>query len=111
MKQLTMANGEPVYNAGQASEYRIKHTADTGLKALRLVAREPYAFPGGYDILAIADDGGAICHKCLKENYSEAYHDTRKEWNTGWRITGAFTTAECDEPVYCAHCSNPYPDN
>ena len=42
----------------------------TGSRSLRLadqLAREPYAWPGGYPMYAVADDGGAICRFCAEE--------------------------------------------
>ena len=30
------------------------------------IIREPYAWPGGYERIAITDDGAIICHDCVK---------------------------------------------
>ena len=42
----------------------------TGSRSLRLadqLVREPYAWPGGYPMYAVADDGGVICRFCAEE--------------------------------------------
>jgi hypothetical protein len=42
----------------------------TGSRSLRLadqLVREPYAWPGGYPMYAVTDDGGVICRFCAEE--------------------------------------------
>ena len=39
----------------------------TQSKSLRLadtLARNPFAFPGGYPMFAVTSDGACLCHKC-----------------------------------------------
>ena len=39
----------------------------TGSRSLRLadqLARQPYAWPGGYPLHGVTDDGGVICRIC-----------------------------------------------
>lgn len=76
----------------------------------RIVGREPgkpwpkYAWPGGYAIFYLADDGELICAECM---------DTQDEIHfggdaDGWRIDGAGAFGATDDyPDYdqtCAHC-------
>ena len=70
----------------------------------RYIARNPYAWPGGYDIIGICDDGGILCAHCIKENYREVMHDTRYGWNTGWRIVGFQTADWLEDSTLCGNC-------
>lgn len=87
---------------GQAVE-RI-FNLDNPLDQLRYAAREGYAWPGGYELCVITNDGGLICHNCVKENYREMYHDTKYAWRSGWQVV-ALTTESNMEDDYCSHCS------
>ena len=82
---------------------------DKPVDVVRIIARDRYAWPGGYELLAVMDDGALVCSGCLHENYREILTDTKKGWNTGWRVVG-YTTDDCcekDNADYCAHCNKP----
>ena len=60
-----------------------------------------YAWPGGYTIIYIMDDGGIICPSCANgQNGSEASESS--EWH-GWKIVGQDTYDEGDD-IPCDHC-------
>lgn len=60
------------------------------------------AWPGGYSVLYLADDGGTFCAACANgENDSDASADA--EPSSGWRIVGGYVHWE-GAPEYCAHC-------
>ena len=64
--------------------------------------REPCAWPGGYKRIAITDDGGVLCHKCVKENYETIINSFPED---GWHVSGIDTVEYYDEePVYCDNC-------
>jgi hypothetical protein len=66
------------------------------------VAREPFAWPGGYERFAYTDDGATLCHKCCKVEYGQiatAYD------NDGWKVVGVGCEAEIDGPLFCTHCN------
>jgi hypothetical protein len=44
---------------------------DKAIKIALDIIREPYAWPGGYEKIAITDDGGALCHECVKSELRE----------------------------------------
>ena len=63
----------------------------------------PYAWPGGYPVYGIMDDGGMLCHGCLQEPEVHEHGDA-----DGWRFVGADVYWEGDDE-HCAHCSKPLP--
>ncbi len=66
------------------------------------IIREPYAWPGGYERIAITDDGGVLCHDCVK---SELRQIARSYKGDGWHVVAADIVENCDEnPLYCDHC-------
>ena len=66
------------------------------------IIREPYAWPGGYERIAITDDGGVLCHKCVK---SELYQIAWSYKGDGWHVVETGITEYYDEELlYCDHC-------
>jgi len=66
------------------------------------VARDRYAFPGGYALFAMTDDGGALCSACCRSEYwriADAFP------GDGWSVIAIGCAAELDAAVYCDHCS------
>lgn len=62
-----------------------------------------FAWPGGYELHYLADDGGMFCYQCANgENGSLA--SNLADPGTGWRIVGWGFHWE-GEPEYCSHCS------
>jgi hypothetical protein len=56
---------------------------------------------GGYRLIAIMDDGGALCETCVRDesNPVHAHGDA-----DGWRVDGWSTTGETDDYTACDHC-------
>lgn len=76
------------------------------LKALREFIRQPYAWPGGYPIVAVMTDGETLCAKCCRENYRQISTDTRQQnRRSGWCFEGVQLHLE-GEPEVCAHCNH-----
>ena len=66
------------------------------------IIREPYAWPGGYERIAITDDGGVVCHKCVK---SELRQIARSYKGDGWHVVAADIVESYNEgTLYCNHC-------
>ena len=70
------------------------------------IIRKPYAWPGGYERVAITTDGGVLCHKCLKDEYYNILHSTKYEYNDGWQVDGQMLVEEFDDSLFCDHCGN-----
>jgi hypothetical protein len=66
---------------------------------LQEAKENPCAWPGGYPIYAILDDGEMLCHDCL---LSQPVHEGGEA--DGWRFEGAEVYWEGPN-VQCAHCN------
>lgn len=77
--------------------YDMTDTADIA----KYVARTRYAFPGGYELFAITDDGGVLCHKCCRTEFPQIATSYPGD---GWRVVGCDSAANLDGPIYCDHC-------
>lgn len=73
--------------------------------------REGYAWPGGYPLSIVMNDGGALCTGCAKAEWRNVAHDTVKGWRTGWDAAGVQVMWEggnrCD---HCNECLDAYPE-
>jgi hypothetical protein len=65
--------------------------------------QSPYAFPGGYPMLAVTSDGGALCKDCCK---SESRSIGTTCGNDGWQVVGLSINYE-DKDLHCDHCNQP----
>lgn len=74
------------------------------LRDVRSYARSPYAWPGGYPLILIMDDGECLCAKCARVEYRAISFATRNDDRTGWQASGVDVYWE-GEPIYCAHCN------
>ena len=74
-------------------------------KDVKTAIRDGYAWPGGYPLYIIMNDGAAIHPDCAREEYRQIAHDTVKGWkSTGWNAAGADINYE-DAHLYCDHCN------
>ena len=62
-----------------------------------------YAWPGGYPVYYLANDGEAICPECVTKERSQIFRSTHENQNDGWRIVAADVNYE-DSALYCANC-------
>lgn len=69
---------------------------------LKAWLRQPYAWPGGYQIVAVMHDGECLCHKCVLDNYCIVLSSTRHSVRDGWQFMGV--TIVWEGPEACAHC-------
>jgi hypothetical protein len=64
------------------------------------------AFPGGYSILYLCEDGEILCPQCANgENDSDASETAE---DPSWRLVAAFVHWEGPED-YCSHCNKILP--
>ena len=75
----------------------------------RIVWKEPYAWPGGYDI-AIYIDGDRCCNACMRDNWLYIV-DTVLHGNSSWGRRGeVLTGVHWEGPSdYCEHCNGELP--
>ena len=74
-------------------------------QAVKEFARSPYAWPGGYPMFALCQDGGALCHKCVKDNYRQIREEQNTPTGSGWEVTAVDVNWE-DAALYCDHCGD-----
>ena len=66
------------------------------------IIREPYAFPGSYEKIAITDDGAIICHACVK---SELRQIATSYKGDGWHVVAADIVESYNgAPLHCDNC-------
>jgi len=72
-------------------------------KAATIAAQvsEGYAWPGGYPLFAVTDDGRCLCPTCCKDNADIIASSYKGD---GWRVVGQDVNWE-DPQLYCDHCS------
>ena len=83
--------------------------AAISLAAVKRTIRQPFAWPGGYPLYAIMDDGGALCVKCLKSEFSLIARSTIQSHNHSWPVDGwsahVIDINWEDAALYCDHCN------
>ena len=55
----------------------------------------PFAWPGGYDVLYLCDDGEFVCAGCAQEALDE---------ELDWRPVGFELSEGIETDEFCAHC-------
>lgn len=63
-----------------------------------------FAFPGGYRVWYVADDGGTLCAECVQENYEQCNDGRHRA--TGWYVVGHYSEADTEPESIgpCDHC-------
>lgn len=76
-----------------------------GADCARYIARERFAWPGGYALFAVCSDGGALCADCCRAEYPLIARASRDPHDhSGWRVVGMDTAECCEETMTCDHC-------
>lgn len=65
----------------------------------------PYAWPGGYPLYFICDDGAPLCFACVRKNYREIAQAHRSDpRDRQWALAAVDTNWE-DPRLVCCHCN------
>ena len=76
------------------------------MAAARMVRRDRYAWPGGYAMMLVTTDGGALCPACVAANFSQISDSNRTNWRgSGWHPSGIILECETDGTVTCDNCN------
>jgi len=67
------------------------------------VRNGPFAWPGGYPLYFICDDGGVLCCSCVKAERRNIIESIAHESRDGWRVVGIDINYE-DSHLECEHC-------
>lgn len=75
------------------------------LHNVKRIAREHFAWPGGYELYAVANDGGVLCFNCCRSEFPQIARSTISKARDGWQCIGYSSMAETEEPITCDHCN------
>ena len=79
------------------------------LDVAKYVARKAYAWPGGYAMVLVTEDGGILCPECVRSEWRNVVQDwlwrDGMRGGSGWLPAGMTHTGETDESLICDHCS------
>ena len=70
---------------------------------VKQVAKDHFAWPGGYPLMVILSDGECLCAKCTEENLRLIVSATAKRDDAQWEAIGQDVNWE-DEELICANC-------
>jgi len=70
----------------------------------KAVRNGPYAWPGGYPLYFICDDGGALCCACAKTERRNILESISNKARDGWNVRGMDINYE-DSELTCDHCN------
>ena len=65
-----------------------------------------HTFPGGYTLAFTTLDGCILCFDCAQKEARWILYSIRNDHRDGWHVDGITNADECEEPVYCDHCSH-----
>ena len=63
-----------------------------------------YAWPGGYPLYALMQDGGALCVDCVNSEIKLVIDSTLADERDGWSVETVTVNWE-DAELYCDHCN------
>jgi hypothetical protein len=75
-----------------------------GNRELKQAIRAVYAWPGGYEIFGITDDGGVLCCGCMKKEYKQVAYARMHDLRDGWHVVAIDATCNVDSTTTCDHC-------
>jgi len=91
-----------IYESKRDKTYR--YNLDRDIDKVRYIAREQFAFPGGYELIGITVDGGLLCSQCIRDNYKLILQSTYDGHETQWAVNHICTESELEN----THCDNCY---
>lgn len=78
------------------------------LAEIKDLARQPYAWPGGYPRFAIMSDGESLCPDCVKSEWSLVAPAIAEKDGSGWDAIGTDVNWE-DSTMCCTNCNKAIP--
>lgn len=65
-----------------------------------------HTFPGGYTLAFTTVDGCVICFDCAETEARLILDSIRHDIRDGWQINGLINADECEDGIWCDHCSS-----
>jgi hypothetical protein len=72
----------------------------------KAIRNGPYAWPGGYPLFFITNDGAAISFEAAKAEKRQIIESIGKRYNDGWRVIACEVNWE-DPSLLCEHTGKP----
>lgn len=66
-----------------------------------------WAWPGGYEMFFIMDDGGALCVPCANDRSNPVHFKDEDDSEDGWLIMDVATVETVEAQMNCDHCNRP----
>ena len=76
-------------------------TQSRSLRFAYQLSRSPFAWPGGYPLVAVTSDGACLCHRCTATEREAIGTTTGTD---GWNVVGLQVNWE-DSQLFCDQCS------
>jgi hypothetical protein len=73
---------------------------------IKQVAKDHFAWPGGYPLFLIMADGEYLCATCTEKNLGLIVSNTVSQEDGQWQALAQVINWE-DESLSCAHCNEP----
>lgn len=77
---------------------------NTTLEMKKALRAGPYAWPGGYPLFFICDDGAELCCTCARKEVVNIFGSIARKQSDGWRVIGQDINWE-DPELFCANCN------
>lgn len=77
---------------------------NTTVEQVKSFIRQPYAWPGGYPLILVMNDGECLCADCARSSFRAIVNSTKHRVRDGWDAAGVEVFWE-GPVMYCAHCN------
>lgn len=71
----------------------------------RALRHGKFTFPGAYELVFAASDGGSICFDCARENFHQIADSMFHDICDGWKVNALYHTGETDSEIICDNCN------
>lgn len=89
------------------TDYNRTHgTIDNTVQLRSTLRAGQWAWPGGYPMYFITDDGAALSFDAVRDNYAQCSRSIRERCSDGWRIVACAVNWE-DGELTCDHTGKP----
>jgi hypothetical protein len=78
---------------------------------IKRLIRAGYAWPGGYQIFLVTEDGGTLCCDCARREYRQIVWDKMHDQSNGWNVIGSFLDCDTDDLICCDHCGKVFQES
>lgn len=73
-----------------------------------------YAWPGGYQLAFLCDDGATLCFDCARKEVRQIIPAIAGRDKSGWRVVACYNVDDCESYTACDNCNvvllNPEPE-